>query len=313
MKRVKLNNLIGLPREKAKAYTAIRACRYSGMVFPHTILYGVGGTGKTAFARAVAHELGYHFVEVEAIVFKNRDQLLKFLQESTSAANSNGHPLLLFIDEIHRFKLPLQEALFIPMKEWRITTRTGDVKLPKFTLIGATTRLDMLDTNSFLTRFDNLWELERYSNTEICLIVAQAFRDQGLRFTRAVVIEVARRCLGIPRTAISFVRKILMSALSVRTRTVSLAHVTHMFELEEIDELGLHPVHRRYLKILLASDPHPMGVGSVASKMGQPEDAIKGAVEPVLLSMDLVSPTPRGRVLTKKGRDYLHAVAKDGH
>jgi Holliday junction DNA helicase RuvB len=302
---VKLNDLIGLPREKAKAYTAIRACRNSGIIFPHTLLYGVGGTGKTAFARAVAHELGYHFVEVEGIVFKERNVLLSFLRRSASAAKSSGRPLLLFIDEIHRLKLPLQEALYIPMKEWRMTTANGDVKLPKFTLIGATTRFDMLDPNSFVTRFENQWEIQRYSEVDIGMIVAQEFRNKQMSFDRASVEAIAKRCLGIPRIAISFVKKVMLSALSGNSRHVDLACVTHMFGLEQIDDLGLHPSHRRYLEILDKALPHPIGVGAISSKMRQPEDVVKDAVEPILLEMDFVASTPRGRVLTEEGHKYL--------
>ena len=306
MEVTKLNDLIGLPREKAKAITQIRGCRGSNILFPHTLLYGIGGTGKTAFARAIGNELGYHFVEVEANVFKTREQILAFLKDSSSSAQSRGLTLLLFIDEIHRLRLPIQEALYLPMKEWRVTSRSGDIPLAPFTLIGATTRFDMLDTNSFVTRFENLWEVERYSKRDIGMIVAHEFRKAGLHFSRQIVAVIAKRCLGIPRYAVSFVHKLRFMA---EAGSISLAAVKRMFELEGIDDAGLHPIHRRYLVILEKSRHDgryaPLGVGAIASKMRQPEDMIKGAVEPILLELDLVAPTPRGRILTTTGEEFL--------
>lgn len=302
----RLNDLIGLSREKAKAIEQIRGCRRSDLLFPHTLLYGIGGTGKTAFSRAIGNELEYYFVEVEANVFKTREQLLTFLLQSSSSAQTRNCVLLLFIDEIHRLRLPIQEALYVPMKEWRIVSRSGDIYLSPFTFIGATTRFDMLDANSFVTRFENLWEIERYSETDIGMIVAHEFRKVGLNFSRKIVEIIAKRCLGIPRNAVSFVKKLRFVA---RRSVVHLSDVERMFELEEIDDLGLHPIHRRYLYILSCSmhNDHyvPLGVGAIASKMRQPEDMVKGAVEPILLELNMVAPTPRGRILTSIGSAFL--------
>lgn len=305
-----LGSLIGLPSEKAKAITQIRGCLANDLLFPHTLLTGIGGCGKTAFARSIGVELGYFFVEVEAIVFKTREQIQEFLISSSSKATNAGTSkewtLLLFIDEIHRLSLPLQEALYVPMKEWRVSTRKGDRQIAPFTLIGATTRFDLLDSNSFVTRFDNHWELERYSEGDIGLIVAQEFRKLNLHFSRDSVLMIAKRCLGIPRYAISFVQKLRFSA---RDSCVSFDSVRAMFELEEIDDFGLQPIHRRYLRILQESRCNgsyaPLGVGAIASKMRQPEDMIKGAVEPILLEFGMISPTPRGRILTKSGEQFL--------
>ncbi len=311
MIKQKLNELIGLPDIKAKAIIQIRGCREANLLFPHTLLTGIGGTGKTAFARAIGTELGYHFVEVEAIVFTTRNQILDFLLESSSSAQAHGLTLLLFIDEIHRLRLPVQEALYIPMMEWRVTSRSGNVNLPRFTLMGATTRFDMLDANSFVTRFENVWEIERYNETDIGMVVAQQFRKSGLHFSREIVQIIAKRCLGIPRHAVSFVRKLRFYA---RQGAVHLADVIKMFQLEKIDELGLHPIHRFYLQVLKGSRSRdhgfsPLGVGAIASTMRQPEDMIKGAVEPILLELGMIAPTPRGRILTEIGHDFLEKIS----
>ncbi len=306
---LKLSSLIGLRNEKAKAEIAIAACRNSGKIFPHTLLYGIGGTGKTAFARAIGDELKYYWVEVEGVVFQRRETLVECLRDYTAAAAKQGHPLLLFIDEIHRLPAKIQEVLYIPMTEWKITSPEGDILLRPFTLFAATTRFDMLDANSFITRFPNQWEIDRYELGEITEIVAAAFRKMQLGFNFDVTTAVAKRCLGIPRIAMNLAEKIQMTVLALGGTEVTLAEVGKTFQLEEIDEMGLFPVHRGYLKILaesMVNGAHvPIGAAPIAAKMGQPEDVIKGAVEPILLQLSLVSPTPRGRILTERGRDYL--------
>ena len=308
-------SLIGLSREKRKAITAIRACRHSGMVFPHTLLYGVGGTGKTAFARAISSELGYFFVETHGAAFKKRDDLLEALLRHSAEATQTGLPLFFFIDEVHRLKYSLQEALYSAMKEWWIPTAHKRIEIPPFTLIAATTRFDMLDSNSFVTRFGNVWEIHRYSVSDIASIVAQEFRKLGLSFNRQVVFEVAKRCLGIPRIAITLADKVRMTVLASGGCAVTMGHALESFRLEEIDGLGLSPVHRRYLQILSMSRSSgryaPLGVGAIAAKMRQQEDVIKGSVEPILLEFDFVAPTPRGRVLTDRGAEYLEKVQKN--
>jgi Holliday junction DNA helicase RuvB len=220
---------------------------------------------------------------------------------------------MLFIDEVHRLKLPLQEALYSPMKEWWIPTDRGKQHIPPFSLVAATTRIDMLDANSFVTRFGNCWEIDRYPLTDIERIVAYEFDKQGMQYSAEVVADIAQRCLGVPRIAVTLTDKVRQNTLATGTRQVTLAHCQRTFELEEIDQLGLDPVHHRYLRILAASKADgkfmPLGIGAISAKMRHHEDMIKGSVEPILLELDFVAPTPRGRVLTESGAKYL---AKSG-
>ena len=314
--KLRLSSLIGLTREKRKAQLLIRACANSGETFPHTLLYGIGGTGKTEFARRVGTELGYHFVETHAAAFKKREILFDALIEQSNEAKRVGRDLLFFIDEIHRLTLILQEALYQAMKEWWIPTPSGRLQIPPFTLFGATTRFDMLDSNSFVTRFGNVWEIQRYELAEVAAIVAGELSKHGLGFTSEVSHEIAKRCLGIPRNAVNLANKVRIAAISQGSREVTLAHTRFTFDLEQIDSYGLQPVHHRYLRILKQSRAGgqylPLGVGAIAAKMRQPEDVIKGSVEPILLEMDFVGPTPRGRVLTDLGAEYFEKVVEEG-
>ena len=310
-----LSHLIGLHREKMRARIEINACQKTGEAFSHTLLTGYGGCGKTALARAIGNELGYHFVEVEGIVYKHRGDLVKALLNHTSQAQRLGRFLLLFIDEIHRLKPTVQEALYLPMKEWKLTTTEGEIRLPFFTVFGATTRFDMLDSNSFVTRFGNLWEIQRYDLDDMAAIVASELRKLNLSFTRDVVYAIAQRSLGIPRIAAdTLVPKIRLSVLAEGGAEVTMYHCENVFDLEGIDHLGLNDIHRRYLSIVssavLGGKPMPLGVGSIAGKMRQPEDVITGSVEPILLEMELIASTPRGRVITQAGTEYLKKVTE---
>ena len=307
---MKLNDLLGLTKLKRKASIDIQASLRSGEPFPHTLLYGIGGTGKTAFARAIGAELGYHFVEVEGIVFKHREILVEHLRRSSIDAQRSGKILLLFIDEVHRLSLPVQEALYVPMKEWRITSEAGDITFPRFSLIAATTRFDKLDTNSFVKRFDNLWELGRYPWDEMELIVAAELKKNGLGFSYLVVKEIAKRCLGVPRVAVSLVKRVYRSSIAAGHQEVSLADVKGTFMREELDGRGLSPSHRRYVEILFKNGPNPMGLGVIASKMSTNDDMVSGSIEPILLELDFVSQGSRGRVLTEEGHTYFRNFSK---
>lgn len=306
---LKLSSLIGLSREKHKARLLIRACVQSGETFPHTLLHGIGGTGKTEFARCIGNELGYHFVETHAQAFKRVEILFAAIIEHSKVAEALGHPLLFFLDEIHRLRLVLQEGLYQAMKEWWFPLPGGHKRqiLP-FTLFGATTRFDMLDSNSFVTRFGNCWQIKRYDLQDIAAIVANELSKHRLRFSAEVAFDIARRCLGVPRNGINLANKVRITVMSEGAEVVTLDHTRRTFELEEIDELGLQPVHHEYLKILARSKVDdrqaPLGVGAIAAKMRQPEDVIKGSVEPILLEFDFVAPTPRGRIMTETGWRY---------
>lgn len=315
MMQAKLSSLIGLSREKELARLQIRACNHSGEMFPHTLLYGVGGTGKTEFARRVGNELECHFVETHAAVLKNLEILFASLVDHNQAARRSGKSLFFFIDEIHRLSHELQEGLYQAMKEWWIPTPSGKQRLSPFTLIGATTRFDMLDSNSFVTRFENVWEIERYGLQDMAIIVADELSRHKMHFSAEVARDIARRCLGIPRTGINLANKVRRVAQSTGAVEITLLHCRKTFELEQIDRFGLQQVHRRYLAILHASRTNghyaPMGVGSIAGKMRQPADSIKGSMEPILLELDFVSSTPRGRILTEKGADYFSRIRLD--
>ena len=253
-------------------------------------------------------------METHAAAFKKREQLFDALVHYSTEAQRLGKPLLFFLDEVHGLKLHLQEALYSVMKGWWIPTAREKQFIAPFTLVAATTRFDLLDANSFVTRFPNCWEISRYSEKDIRNIVAYEFDKEGMVYDHAVVTDIAKRCLGVPRIAVTLAKKVRTSTLAAGTKQVTLEHTWRTFDLEEIDEIGLQPVHLRYLEILAGSEVNgkltPLGIGPIAAKMRHHEDMIKGSIEPILLELNMVSPTPRGRVLTARGAKYLKNANK---
>lgn len=268
-------------------------------------------------ARAIAEELGYYFAETHGASFKNRSkELLDALIHHSAAARDRGQKLVFFIDEIHQLNVALQEALYVPMMEYRIPTSTGWHKLLPFTLIGATTRYDKLDANSFITRFSNCWEIRRYEMDDMAAIVAQELRRSGADFTAEVSYLIAKRCLGIPRTAVALARKVRSSAVArtgSKTPLITEQDVLETFSLEELDEFGLGRRHHLYLRILSKSSsggkPQPIGVKTIARSMGISEEEVEGMIEPILLQMNMVMGTPRGKLLTDAGARYFQKVS----
>jgi holliday junction DNA helicase RuvB len=313
---MELSSLIGIESIKKRARIQIQACLVSHKTFPHSMIFGLGGIGKTLVARSIADELNYYFFEIHAAVFRKPETLTDSLIFHSKEASKKRIPLLYFIDEIHRLSLPLQEALYSPMKEWWVPSLTGRVEVKPFTLFGATTRFEMLDANSFVTRFGNVWEVKRYEPIDMAIIIAQALSKQGFNFSKEVSQAIASRCLGIPRTGVNLAEKVGSSVLARGSKTITMQDVSQMFELEGIDMIGLRTIHHQYLRVLESNNIGgkiiPVGVKVIAAKMRQAEETITGMVEPELLEFEFIMPTSRGRTLTDKGVHYLESLPVRG-
>lgn len=299
-----LNHIIGIPKLKEKAKIQILACKNQSTVFPHLLLTGIGGTGKSTFARAIATELKNYFYECEAASFKNREHLLQTLLREIKNAEEKKQSLTIFIDEIHRLNLTLQESLYFPMTECKVNLNNESVNISAFTLIGATTRPDMLDTNSFIKRFKLDWHMGRYDKIYIEQIIANQLRKKEMRFTKLIVQEIAQRSLNIPRTAINLTERVCTLANATKTKVIDINHLYRTFALEEIDSIGLSELHHEYLSILDQTSTHPIGLGAIAAKLRQNPNVIQEMIEPILLELNFVQPTPRGRIITPAGLSH---------
>ena len=314
-----LNGLMGLTSLKKRAEIAIKSCNARNAIFPHTLLYGIGGTGKTSFARAIGEELGYHYHEVEGATLKDREQVIRLLKDQTVKAAMKRTRLLLFVDECHRLSVPMQEVFYIPMVDWKINIPyakrpqkgvealpVGTMHFNKFTLFGATTRVDLLDVNSFYARFINHWHIDRYPDYEMAVIVEHMLKKEKLGHKMAVRWELARRCLGIPRRASNLVKKVRDYVIAHGRTEATADDVYSACELEGIDQIGLDRTAIRYLIELERSSGVPRGLSGLAASLEEPEDLLSGVVEPILLSLGFISMGTKGRIITSAGLSHLH-------
>ena len=302
-KRGGLDDLIGCTLLKEQIRTVCLSSIRRGDVFPHSILYGLGGTGKTAFALAIGSETDAYTVVSEAATLKTRESVLHCLRSYLREASNREKSLLWVIDEIHRLAPECQESLYYPMKDWLL----GGEDIPRWTLIGATTRLNRLDQDSFVTRFIYRWHMERYSDFEIREILAKYFDSEGLSCGPMELTAIGRCSLGVPRVAIrlgDLVRDEVW-AHHPDELVVGLRDISNAFNLSGIDNRGLTREHRAYLLKLHASKGSPCGLRTLASKLGMHKDVVEESVEPILLSLGLVDATPRGRLITPEGTLHL--------
>lgn len=301
-----LEKLVGMRREKSRARIDIAACKRAGEVFPHTLLEGCGGTGKTALGLAIAEELNYYSVVTEAAALKTREQVIKRLVSAHEEARQARKPLLLFVDEVHRLSITLQEVFYYPMdrKDPRITLSTGVMKFKPFTLMAATTRRDELDQASFVKRFGNIWRVTRYHQIDVAKIVASYFKTQGIFIGFRECDFIASRSLGVPRQALRLAEKVRNVFYASGSKQLNVHHCEVAIHLEGIDPIGLDEKSVQYLEILSDSSS-PRGLGGLAGRLGEQADVIEGTVEPILMELGFVDRTSRGRLLTRAGRKHL--------
>ena len=301
-----LDSLKGLILQKARIRRTIVSCQRRGAVFPHTLITGLGGTGKTVLSRAVAEELDVPFVEYEAAALPTRAAVIRALMQGDKMAREIGKPLAIFIDEVHRFDKERQEALYYPMVEHRITTKDGVLEFAPFTLFAATTRPDALDAGSFVTRCQNNWHLGRYDLMEICDILRGIFDNWGITHGPSEIKDIGRRCLGIPRIANNLAAKV-RDQIYYRGGDLCVlpSDITDTFNLEELDSIGLSEQHRVYLMSLYNAGSRPCGLHTMSGLLSMSTSVVEDVIEPILLSLGFVESTSRGRRLTEKGRKHL--------
>jgi len=298
-----LNNLIGLIDIKKKAMTQIAACLARNQVFPNTLLWGPGGLGKTTVVRAIANDLGYHFEELQGGMLTAARQITQRLLDGQAVAKARRQKMILFIDEVQRLDVPMQEALYYPMMEHRVMTATGSIAVEPFSTFAATTRPDKLD-DPFKSRFGNIWELRPYSHHEMLQMVHNYFLRKGVDATYQAIHELSGRTLGNARKARQLADKVILYANG--SPQVTAEHVLEVCQDEGIDKMGLEPSHRRYMKVLHGSD-RDVSLRTLSGAMGLHSDVIANSVEPVLLRLGLIQLMPRGRSLTFKGEQHILA------
>jgi Holliday junction DNA helicase RuvB len=301
-----LDEFIGQAQARANLRVFIQAAKARGEALDHVLFVGPPGLGKTTLAQIVARELGVNFRSTSGPVIAKAGDL------AAQLTNLEERDVL-FIDEIHRLNPAVEEILYPAMEDYQLDLIIGEgpaarsvkIDLPKFTLVGATTRQGLL-TTPLRDRFGIPIRLQFYTVEELELIVTRGARVVGIGMSADGANEIARRARGTPRIAGRLLRRVRDFALVDGAETITRAIADNALQLLEVDAAGLDLMDRRYLTTIAVSfGGGPVGIETIAAALSEPRDAIEEIIEPFLIQKGFVQRTPRGRVLTPHAFRHL--------
>jgi len=305
----RMSEMVGQRAVYERLEIAIDASRKRGETLGHILLDGPPGLGKTTFATCIPNELGTTIQIASGAALAAPKDLLPYL---TNAAEGS----VLFIDEIHRLPIAVEEFLYPAMEDFRIDITLGDgvaartinMPLKPFTLVGATTRAGLLSA-PLRDRFVIREHLDYYSSEELAEIVRRSARKLAMPMDDATADEIARRSRGTPRLANNRLRWIRDYSTSRAEGLLDIDIARVALAMQGIDEIGLDGFDRKYLDtIQRVFKGGPVGIEAIAHTMSSAPDTLEDDVEPFLLRCELVIRTPRGRKLTPKGEEHLGAT-----
>jgi Holliday junction DNA helicase RuvB len=301
-----LGDFIGQQKLRENLAIFIEAARGRDEAMDHVLLYGPPGLGKTTLAQIVARELGVGFRATSGPVITRAGDLAALL--------TNLQPRdVLFIDEIHRLSPAVEEVLYPAMEDFQLDLIIGEgpaarsvrIDLPRFTLVGATTRLGLI-TTPLRERFGIPLRLNFYEPKELDLIVRRGARVVGLNLDDSGAMEIARRSRGTPRVAGRLLRRVRDFASVAKMKVVDQKAADETLKRLDVDDIGLDAMDRRYLRLI--ADHYgggPVGVETLAAALSEQRDTIEDAIEPFLIQQGLLQRSPRGRMLTITGYRHL--------
>ena len=301
-----LDDFVGQKAGRENLRVFIDAAKSRGDVLDHVLFFGPPGLGKTTLAQIVARELGVGFRATSGPVIAKSGDLAALL---TNLEDGD----VLFIDEIHRLNPAVEEILYPAMEDRALDLMIGEgpsarsvrIDLPKFTLVGATTRQGLL-TTPLRDRFGIPIRLTFYTVEELEQVVRRAARLLGLPLTEDGAHEIARRSRGTPRIAGRLLRRVRDFAQAAGAAEVDAGAADRALTRMEVDQLGLDAMDRRYLHMI--ADIYkggPVGVETLAAGLSEPRDTIEEVIEPFLIQLGLVARTARGRCLNGRGWTHL--------
>lgn len=307
-----LDEYIGQAQVVENLRVYVRAAKQRGEALDHVLLCGPPGLGKTSLAHIIAEELGVEIRPSSGPVIERGGDLAAIL-------NSMAERQVLFIDEIHRLNRAVEEVLYSALEDFRIDIMLGQgpgaqsvsMPLPRFTLVGATTRAGLL-TRPLRDRFQIQFNMEFYKTEELAEIVRRSARRLRLKMSPAACEALARRSRGTPRVANRLLRRARDFAEVEGDGGVDLEIVNTALQRLGIDELGLDPMDRRILDTISSRfGGGPVGVDNLSTALGEERDVIEEVYEPYLIQMGLMQRTQRGRVITANGQQHLGGLVPD--
>jgi len=300
-----LDEFVGQESVVRNLRVALKAAEMRDEPVDHILLSGPPGLGKTSLAAVVARERGVGFREISGPRLDKPADLAGIL---TGLRRGD----ILFIDEVHRLRSQVEEYLYSAMEDWKLVivldqgprARTVPLSIHPFTLIGATTREGLLSA-PFRARFGIQERLEPYETKDLIAVAHRTANLLSLEIEEEAANRIASRARGTPRMVNRFIRRIRDLALVEGEGRADLAVVDEALLRIGLDEAGLLPLDRMILDALLRSEPHPVGLKTLAVSIGEEERTIEDVYEPFLLREGFLAKTPRGRVLTDRGRQSL--------
>lgn len=315
-----LAEYIGQDRVKDTLSIYIEAALTRGEPLDHMLLYGPPGLGKTTLACIIAAEMGVAVRITSGPAIERPGDLVSILTNIKSGD-------VLFIDEIHRLNRIVEEVLYPAMEDFAVDivlgkgpgARSMRLSLPRFTLVGATTRLALL-TSPLRDRFGGIFRLEFYDDEAMTAIVQRSARILRVPIDATGAAEIARRSRGTPRVANRLLKRVRDYALVRADGSITDEVAQQALAMLDVDALGLDDVDRRILLAIIDKfDGGPVGVDTLAAATSEEADTIMDVYEPFLIQLGFLQRTPRGRVATRHAWDHVgrippaHVAAQQPH
>lgn len=300
-------DFIGQNKIKSKLKVYIESAKIREVSLDHILFYGPPGLGKTTFAQIIANELGCSIKSTSAPVIERPGDLASIL-------TTLGEKDILFIDEIHRLRTVVEEVLYSAMEDFFVDIKVGEgtsaksfrVKLPHFTLIGATTRSGLLSTPLY-DRFGIVERLEFYSEEDLANIVKRSSSFSNMEITDSAAYSIASRSRGTPRIANRLLRRVFDFATVSNVIKLDENFACDSMEKLGVDKNGFEALDKEYLNAIIKHyNGGPVGIETISVSLSEQIETIEDIIEPYLIQCGFIKRTPKGRVATNKAFSYLN-------
>lgn len=301
-----LKEYIGQDKVKENMEIYIEAAKKRGEPLDHVLLYGPPGLGKTTLANIISNEMKSNIKITSGPAITKPGDLAAVL---TSLSEFD----VLFIDEIHRLNKNVEEILYPALEDYTLdivigqgpTAKSIRIDLPKFTLIGATTKAGSL-TTPLRDRFGIVHRLELYTIKDLTTIIKRSANILKIEIDDESSIEIARRSRGTPRIANRLLKRVRDYALVLGDGNINIKIAKTALNRLEIDELGLDEIDRKILEVMIEKyGGRPIGIDTLATTVGEEVDTIEDVYEPYLIQIGFISRTPRGRIPLKQAYEHM--------
>lgn len=301
---------IGQGQIKKNLKVFIEASKKRAEALDHILFFGPPGLGKTTIANLISSEMGANIKTTAAPMIEKSGDLAAIL---TNIEEGD----MLFIDEIHRMSPAIEEILYSAMEDFRLdiiigsgpAAQTVKIDLPRFTLVGATTRAGML-SHPLRERFGMHFRMQFYSSEELAEIVRLAAIKLDKETNKEAAYEIAKRSRGTPRLALRLLKRVRDFSEVANETSINLKTTQYALNQLGVNDLGFDEEDIRLLEFLIASKGRPMGLSTIAAALSEDEGTIEDVLEPYLLANGYIERTARGRVATEKSYSYFRLGAK---